>query len=104
MLSNNFTVVVSGQAALEAFEVAAWYEEKAPLLGDHFLEALNVDFKKIASNPEAFALYSNTKIRRHVLTGFPYKVFYIVEKEEVRIISIIHTSRSKGFIRKRLEP
>ena len=101
MQENSFGIVISEQAALEALKIAERYEEKSPVLGNHFLETLNLGFEKVASNPEAFGKYKNNNIRRYMLPGLPYKVFYIIEGTEVRVIDIIHTSRSANYIRRK---
>ncbi len=103
MQENDFRIVITQQAALEVLKISEWNEEKSRLLGNYFLDEFNSGLSKIASNPTAFARYKRTKIRRYILPDFPYKVYYITEENEIRIIDVIHNSRSKNYIRKRLE-
>ncbi len=103
MPANKFQLVLSTQAVQELQHIAEWYEEKAPYLGNRFLEAVNGGLKKIAERPTAFAHHKTAKIRRYLLPHFPYKIFYLIEGADIRVLAIIHTSRSKQYIRKRLK-
>lgn len=103
MQSSNPKLVITPQAIQEIQNIAEWYERKAPYLGSRFLEAVHEGLKKVTARPTAFAYHKTTKLRRYLLPHFPYKIFYLVEPAGVKVIDIIHTSRSKKYIRKQLK-
>ena len=102
MQSNKPYLVITPQATHELQNIAQWYEEKAPYLGDRFLEAVNESLKKILESPTAFAYHKTTKLRRYILPHFPYRIFYLIDGTRIKVIDVIHTSRSKKYIRRRL--
>lgn len=94
---------ISPQAAIEIEEIAFWYETKTPYLGNRFLESVYKCFSKIAESPSVFSFYKTGKpIRKSVMKGFPYTVYFIHSNNKIEILAIIHFRRSKGHIKKRL--
>ena len=99
-----FTLRISANALADTIEISSWYETKAQDLGEQFLNDLEITFQHILSHPTAFARFKKgSKARKKLMSIFPYKVFYIAEKEEVNILAIIHTSRSHKFIKKQIK-
>ena len=96
-------LVISSGASLDTFEIAIWYEKQAPFLGNRFLDDLQQIYDKILSFPEAFGLFNKySGIRKSRLKDFPYNIYYIIEKTEIRVIAVIHASRSSRFVKRRL--
>lgn len=103
MKKNNLLLVVSLNAELDTLEIAEWYEKQADFLGNRFLDELHFTYNKVLSFPESFGWYNKySRIRKSRLHHFPYNVFYLVENSEIRIIAIIHSSRSSRFVKRRL--
>lgn len=103
MKKNNLLLVVSLNAELDTLETAEWYEKQADFLGNKFLGELQTTFDKILSFPEASGWHNKyMRIRKHRLPHFPYNVFYLFEKSEIRIIAVLHLSRSSRFVKRRL--
>jgi plasmid stabilization system protein ParE len=101
MQNNRF--VVSPQAGVEIEEIALWYETQATNLGNRFLIAVNNSIEKIAEQPAAFSYYKKgLPIRKSVMKGFPFVIYFIDSKNTVEVIAVIHFRRSKNFTRKRL--
>ncbi|MEW6201132.1 MAG: type II toxin-antitoxin system RelE/ParE family toxin [bacterium] len=56
----------------------------------------------INRNPEIHPIeYKGT--RKHVIKRFPYKIIYLVKKEKVIILAVIHTKRRSDLIKKRID-
>lgn len=103
MKKNRLYLIVSLNAELDTLEIAEWYEKQADFLGNKFLEELQITFDKILSFPEASGWHNKyMRIRKIHLPHFPHNVFYLVEKSEIRIIAVIHSSRSYRFVKRRL--
>ncbi|MBL4754690.1 MAG: type II toxin-antitoxin system RelE/ParE family toxin [Flavobacteriales bacterium] len=52
-----------------------------------------MEIATIKTNPELFAVkYKQTRVA--VVKRFPYGIHYVVEKDRIVILAILHTSRS----------
>jgi plasmid stabilization system protein ParE len=68
-----------------------WYEQQRPGLGSEFLTFIDASFDAIERFPEMFALVHG-EVRRAIVSGFPYAVFYRVEEERVVVLAVLHTA------------
>lgn len=70
-----------------------WYEKHREGLGSDFLDEVEKTLKSIENSPE---LYSKVHrdIRRALTRRFPYGIFYLLERELIVVIAILHTSRN----------
>ncbi len=69
-----------------------WYEEQRAGLGEEFLTAVDASFDAIEEHPEMFAQVRG-KVRRAIVSRFPYAVFYQVEPKRVVVLAVLHTAR-----------
>jgi plasmid stabilization system protein ParE len=70
----------------------SWYEDKRPGLGHGFLLQVDAGLELIERNPEIYPPeYKRT--RKHVIKRFPYKVVYLLEKERIVVLAVIHGKR-----------
>lgn len=78
-----------------------WYEEQLPGLGAEFVGALDHAFARIQRRPRAFALEPGSApklgIRRLVLASFPFTVYFVILKSELRVLAIAHQRRKPGY-------
>ena len=93
-------LIIKPFAELDALNAANWYNDKREGLGDEFLLALEAKLNAIQRNPNQFQVVHN-KIHRALTNRFPFGVFYIVEKDTVYIVAVLHTSRSPESWKKR---
>ncbi len=85
--------VVLRRAAREEFDEAAdWYEARQPGLVAQFVAALQAVFDRISANPQLHAVVRRD-IRKAVVTGYPYNVYYREQLTRVVVIAVFHTSR-----------
>ena len=96
------SVVVQPEAAREAEDAVAWYEDKEPGLGLHFLHDLDVLYARMARNPEIFQSVG-ASFRRALMRKFPYAIFYEFSQKMVVVHSIFHCSRKPRDWKMRLE-
>ncbi len=95
-----YKVIIKPFAELDATDVAKWYNDKRDGLGDEFLLALDAKINEIRRNPNYHqAIYK--KIRRALTDRFPYGIFFIIEKDIIYILAIIHSSRNPNIWKKR---
>ncbi len=93
-------LVIKPFAELDAIDISKWYNDKRDGLGNEFLLALDAKINEIQRNPDHHqAIYK--KIRRALTERFPYGVFYIIEKNTIYVLAIIHSSRNPNILKKR---
>ena len=80
------------EADLDVFEAMLWYEGERPGLGAAFLEAVRYVFSRIEEGALQFPLVS-ADVRRAILRGFPFGVFFVVEGDTSTVLAVIHLHR-----------
>lgn len=94
------------QAAQEAIEAAAWYENECGGLGVEFDHAINAAISLLEENIVPLVNMPGTTrtrgAKRMVLRRFPYDIVVRVSAEEIIIVAIAHHSRRPGYWRNRL--
>ena len=81
-------------------EITDWYEGLQKNLGKRFLNAIKEEMKVIKEKPLLFQIrYDNTRIA--LIVTFPYLIHFEIDKKEIVIKAIIHTSRNKKIWKNR---
>ncbi len=94
--------VIRLEAQNDLKDAFAWYEEKRPGLGHDFLLQIEAGIRFIERNPEINPPgYQGT--RKHFTRRFPYKIIYLVEKERIVVLAVIHGRRSPDLTRTRID-
>jgi toxin ParE1/3/4 len=89
----SYLLFIRKRAENQITEAYKWYEEKQPGLGTSFVECFQSSLHLIQSNPFLYPKkYKN--IRSTTIQRFPYGVFYIVEKQLISVIAVLHLSRN----------
>lgn len=71
------------------------YNSKFPGLGDRFIDHLFDTYQKIESGPKSYQKIQG-EIRRALVNGFPYSVFYEIMKDEVVVLSVLPQASDPG--------
>jgi hypothetical protein len=86
------TIVFGSKIEADLIESFDYYEEQVDGLGYEFLLSVEAALYEIERNPLLFQkIYKNK--RKANLKRFPFGVFYIVSKETVLILAVIHLTR-----------
>lgn len=88
----NLPVILDPEARSEFDEAYDYYEACRSGLGESFADAVQVVFDRIGMMPQLHQLVFGS-IRRGIVRGFPYCVYYREEPSVVRVLSVFHTSR-----------
>ncbi len=97
-----YRVIVRPEAEDDLKEVYSWYEEKRIGLGYDFLLQVDAGLNFIGRNPNIHPIeYKGT--RKHLVKRFPYKIIYLVEKEKIIVLAVIHGKRSPVLIKRRID-
>ena len=73
-----------------------YYETRRAGIGEEFADAVEVVLNRIGGMPRSHRIVFGD-IRRAVVRGFPYCVYYREETSQVRVLSIFHTSRDPSI-------
>ena len=93
-------LILRQEAERDLTEAHAWYEERVPGLGSDFLIIVERTLESIEENPAKFPLIYR-KVRRALLSRFPYGVFFVWERQRIYVIAVMHTAREPGKWRRR---
>ena len=91
-----YNFAVSQQAEEAIYDAGQWYEQQKKGLGEDFLIAVDDAFLSIKSNPLLYG-FRKKNIRGYRMRRFPYKILFLVNKEEILVISVLHTSRKPNI-------
>ena len=93
---------LSQEAEDEMLEAYLWYEQQRTGLGEEFFKSLDDAFQSIVQNPATYRLRYKKKVRAFLVNRFPFLIMYILEREDINVISIFNTSRDPEIWKKRI--
>jgi len=88
-------------ARAELAEASHFYEDRVPGLGQALIDDVESCVNEILEHPGACERVSK-KLRRKVLSRFPYGLIYAIEQDRIRIMAIAHYKRRPEYWRYRL--
>jgi len=84
------------KAVLDLDEAAEWYEAQKTGLGYEFLSEYEKLTKHIVTFPKMFPVLEN-KVRKAILSRFPYLVLYKNNSDHIFIIAVMHSKRHPDY-------
>ena len=88
------TVIVCSAAEADIAAATLWYERQSEGLGAQFLDSIQDAIHRANLLPRAHLLLRRKpEIRRILTTGFPYRIFFIVEHDRLVVIRVLHGAR-----------
>jgi plasmid stabilization system protein ParE len=93
-------ISVRPEAQVEIKETALWYESRLRGLGTRFRDELRAALNHIADNPLRFPSIGQD-VRRALLHGFPYALYFMVKSNVVIIVAVLSQHRRPGGWRDR---
>ena len=92
---------LSHEAEDDMLEAYVWYEQQRSGLGEEFLESLDEARQSILQNPATYRIRYKKKVRAFLVDRFPYLILYVLQKNDVNVISVFNTSRDPKVWKKR---
>jgi plasmid stabilization system protein ParE len=87
-------VVLRPQAIEDLREARRYYEEERAGLGDELRDALDITFERLQAFPRSAPPVAGFPgVRRALLPGFPYAVFYLGTSNRIVVLRVVHTVR-----------
>lgn len=83
----------TSRAGADVEEVYNYLIQRSPSGARNVLKAIYDALNFIAEHPYASEQTDNPQVRASVVRRYPYKIFYSIVGETVRILHIRHTSR-----------
>jgi toxin ParE2 len=90
-------------AQQEVADAMMYHEHISPKLADQFLAEFNASIQRITVHPRAWPPLGN-RLRRCLLTDFPYQLVYEIEGGDIRVYAFAHLKRRPNYWRKRVPP
>jgi len=85
-------VLIRSRAEADLREARRWYEEQRRGLGNEMVAAVRQAIRSLEEDPERRPYYYR-EFRRLLTRRFPYKVFYLVERDRVVVFRILHAKQ-----------
>lgn len=97
-----YEIIIRPEAEEDLTKTFVWYEDKRHGLGLDFLLQVDAGLRFIARNPQIYApVYKET--RKHLVKRFPYKIIYVIEKQRIIVLGVLHGKRSPSVLKTRTE-
>ena len=97
---------ILAEAAEEAVDAAAWYEEQQPGLGSEFKAAIDAALDMLESDLVPLlpvgSIAGTYGAKLLMLRRFPYSIVLAERSAELVVVAFAHQSRRPGYWRKRL--
>jgi plasmid stabilization system protein ParE len=94
-------VVFRDLATDDVRAIHSWYDTQQEGLGARFVSSLDLAAGLISQHPLSCPV-AYRGIRRVLLPGFPYALFYLSQPDTVVVLACLHQSRNPRTVRKRL--
>jgi len=93
--------IIIREAEEELRDATRFYESRATGLSLDFLSEIEKSIQSIIDSPESWPIIEG-KVRRRLLSRFPFGILYYIDENQVIIIAIAHLRRKPGYWRSRL--
>ena len=89
----DYKLTILPLAKIDLQEIAFWYETINKNLGRRFLKSVKDEIKILRIKPLLYQIrYDGTRVA--LIQTFPYLIHFEIDKKEIVIKAIIHTSRN----------
>jgi len=96
----SYRLKIKPDAENDLEESANWYNTQRSNLGVEFLDEVEEAVERIARNPFLFQ-QRYRKVRVAFCRRFPVGIYFTIEKEEVVVHAVLHTSRNPMIWKRR---
>ena len=93
-------LIVSPAAEADIVAARSWYEKQRAGLGTEFLAEVSSAMDAVQYEPLRFPAVHRS-FRRALIHRFPYGLFFVVSREKVVVVAVLHLARDPRHMRKR---
>jgi plasmid stabilization system protein ParE len=84
------------EADTEFQEAIEYYEAESPGMGVKFYREVLAAVVRVEAHPKAWPRLRGP-VRKCVVPGFPYKLLYTIELEQLHVVAVMHGKRQPGY-------
>ena len=84
------------EALAEFVAAGRYYDERAPGLGDAFVDEVEAGIEAILKGPTVWRVVEDD-VRRYLVHRFPYGIYYTIEGHTIVIWAVKHLHRSPDY-------
>ena len=95
-----YDIEITTEAEQEISDALQWYAAQDKQAAEVFKTIVFESIDIISHSPLSWAQVSDDGIRRFVLPRYPYKLFFTVMANTVKILAVAHNRRMPGYWRK----
>ena len=95
-----YDLIIRPEAEQDMHGAFGWYEDCFSGLGREFLRCVDASIAQISRSPSTYPVIYNG-IRRILTRRFPFGVFYIIVKQNIIVLAVLHARRDPSLWRKR---
>jgi len=95
-----YDLLIRQDAEEDILQAYQWYEKQRRRLGEDFIQCVEDTLYRIQNNPFQYSQV-HKKIRRALISRFPYAIFYLIKNDSISIISVFHCRRNPQIWQKR---
>lgn len=88
-----FDIRLFRAAARDVAEARDWYESQRTGLGSEYLNEVEATLARIGKAPRSYP-FAQEGVRRALVRRFPFAIYFRHHDELVRVIAVLHQSRS----------
>ncbi|MDX9771709.1 MAG: type II toxin-antitoxin system RelE/ParE family toxin [Tenuifilaceae bacterium] len=93
-------LIINPFAEQDILDAQDWYNDQTENFGSELVQEIKHTIHSIEVNPLQFPEVKRN-IRRAIVNGFPYSVFYTINKSVIIVFALFHHSRNPRIWRKR---
>jgi len=101
------TARVLSPAIEEIAQAAVWFDSQRSGLGDEYWQSVEATLLRIEQNPLGFSRSEfatpDADIRFAIIRRFNYVIHFLVEDDQVQIVSVAHGARRPGYWLRRIK-
>ncbi len=86
-------MILAPRAVRDVAEILAYIETQSEVGAKNVFEAICGSLALIAERPELGAYDNATKTRSMIVTRYPYRIYFEIQQDAVRVLHIRHTRR-----------
>ncbi len=94
-----YDIEITAEAEQEISEVVQWYAAQDRQAAEVFKTIVFESVDIISQSPLSWAQVSDDGVRRFVLPRYPYKLFFAVMGNTVKILAVAHNRRTPDYWR-----
>lgn len=87
-------LIITPQAQKDFHQAFSFYEEQFAGLGKEFTRCVDAKTAEIRRNPKQFQVIYKEKVRRALVSRFPFSIYFIDDSDSIKVIAILHQSRN----------